>query len=43
MNFTTEDIRQAYAKAIQEKENKVDVEDLRALGYSEEDIKEAQL
>ena len=43
MNYDKFDVRTAYQKQKEDERNSVDAEDLRALGYSEEDIAKAQL
>lgn len=43
MNFDKYDIRDAYQRNKEEKQNSVDAETLRAAGYSEEDIQKAIL
>ena len=42
MNYDKFGIRDAYQKQIEKQKNAVDAEQLRALGYSEEDISKAQ-
>ena len=43
MNYKKEYIREAYNKKIEELKHAVDADELRAAGYSEEDIAKAQL
>lgn len=43
MNYDKHNIRSAYQKELAQQKNAVDAEALRAAGYSEEDILEAQL
>lgn len=43
MNYDKIGIRDAYQEMKQKDKNKVNAEELRALGYSEEDIQKAQL
>ncbi len=43
MNYDKLSVRDAYQKEKEKKKNAVDAEELRALGYSEEDIRKAQL
>ena len=43
MNYDKIDVRNAYQKQKETERNSVNAEDLRALGYSEEDIAKAQL
>ena len=43
MNYDKYGIRNAYQKQKEKEKNAVDVETLRELGYSEEDIQKAQL
>ncbi len=43
MNYDKLGIRDAYQKEKEKKKTAVDAEELRALGYSEEDIRKAQL
>ena len=43
MNYDKLDIRSAYQKQKEAERNSVDAEELRALGYSEEDIAKARL
>lgn len=43
MNFDKEKVRLAYHKEKENEKNAVDAEELRALGYSEEDIQKALL
>lgn len=42
MNFEKLNVRQAYQNEIEKKKQAVDADELRALGYSEEDIRNAQ-
>lgn len=42
MNYDKLGIRDAYQKEKEKEKTAVDAEELRALGYSEEDIKKAQ-
>ena len=43
MNYDKLGIRDAYQKEKEKKKTAVDAEELRALGYSEEDLRKAQL
>lgn len=43
MNFDKEKVRLAYHKEKEKEKNAVDAEELRALGYSEDDIQKASL
>lgn len=43
MNFDKLAVRDAYQKEKENEKTAVNAEDLRALGYSEEDIRKAQL
>ena len=43
MNYDKLSIRNAYQKELAQHKNAVDADELRALGYSEEDILNAQL
>ena len=43
MNYDKIDIRNAYQKQKENEKSAVSADDLRALGYSEEDIAKAQL
>ena len=43
MNYDKHGIRNAYQEMKEKEKNKVDAEELRTLGYSEEDIQKAQL
>ena len=43
MNYDKLGIREAYQKQVEKQKNSVDAETLRAAGYSEEDIANAQM
>lgn len=42
MNYDKFDVREAYQKERQKQKESVDADELRALGYSEEDIRNAR-
>ena len=42
MNFDKSSIKEAYHKELERQRNAVDEDELRALGYSEEDIQKAR-